>query len=132
MEDSSWEGWTTPPGPPSPDLGYPAGRRVEGSPPSGWLGEIRTQSRATADAIKYAERSWPQRRAKDFKREGRQYVERGTGTTYTLVRGNPLLGDGDPEVADCFVVADGVIWFLRRADRPRQRSQSLGVIGGVR
>lgn len=32
MEDSSWAGWTTPPGPPAASLAWPVGSRVESAP----------------------------------------------------------------------------------------------------
>jgi hypothetical protein len=130
MEDSSWSGWTTPPPPPGPEIGFPFGRKLPGGPPSGWVGEIRSLPKATDDAIKFAARMWPQGRPKDFDRTGRRYVERDTGTEYQLVRGNPLFGD-EPEAADLFLVEDGSLWFLRRVDRPEVRSRYLGTMGPV-
>jgi hypothetical protein len=68
----------------------------------------------------------------DFDRTGkRRYVERATGIEFDVCHWNPLLGD-DPEAADYFFVEDDSLWFLRRADRPRVRSQSMGSMGAVR
>ena len=86
---------------------------LNGAAPAGWVGELRSMPRATDDAIKYAERNWPQARPEDFERDGRRFVERATGIEYDLVHGNPLLDD-DAEVADVFIVEDGSLWFLRR------------------
>ena len=69
MEDSSWEGWTTPAPPPGPEIGFPFGRKLPGGPPSGWVGEIRSLPKATDDTIKYASRMWPQARPEDFERD---------------------------------------------------------------
>ena len=128
MEDSSWEGWTTAPAPPGPEIGFPFGRKLPGGPPSGWIGEIRSLPKATDDTIKYASRMSPQGRPKDFERDGRRYVERATGIEYELVRGNPLFSD-NPEAADVFLSADGSLWFLRRVDRPQVRSKVMGTMG---
>ena len=109
MEDSTWEGWTTPPAPTGFDLGYPEGRKLPSGPPGGWVGEMRTKPEATDDTIKYAARIWPQVRAKDFECDGRRYTERATGVRYELCRGNLLLAD-DPATADCFFHEDGSLW----------------------
>ena len=99
MEDNSWESWTTPL--PGHDLGYPEGRKLPSGPAPGWIGELRSSTRATADSVRYAERIWPQGKVGDFERTGkRRFTDRATGTEYALVHGDPLLGD-DPEVADC-------------------------------
>ena len=130
MEDpTSWEGWTTPAPQPGLDLGFPEGRRLAPSAPSGWVGEIRASTRATDDTIKYAARIWPQVQPDDFDREGRRYVERATGIPYQLVHGNPMMAD-DAAVADCFFAEDGSLWFLRRADRSEARSQYMGTVSG--
>ncbi len=131
MEDSSWSGWTTPP-PPGLELGYPEGRKLPSPPAAGWHGEVRTSTRATDDAIRYASRIWPRVRPEDFDRTGRRrYVERATGIAFDLCHGNPLLAD-DAAVADVFFAEDGSLWFLRRADRPEARSQYMGSMGGAR
>ena len=51
MEDSSWEGWTTPPAPPGLD-GFPFGRKLPAGPSGGWVGEIRSLPKATDDSVK--------------------------------------------------------------------------------
>ena len=131
-EDSTWEGWTTPSPSPGVPLGIPTGRKLPSGPPAGWVGEVRTMPRATDDTIRYAARLWPQVQPEDFDRTGkRRYVERATGIEFDVCHGNPLLGD-DPEAADYFFVEDDSLWFLRRADRPRVRSQSMGSMGAVR
>ena len=118
MEDSTFEGWTTPLPPGVMD--YPTGRRVEDSPHKpGFRGETWSLPKATEDSIRYASRSWPQGRLEDFDREGRTYTERATGTVYKLVHGNVLLGD-DTDAADLFLVEGDALWFLRRADAPRR------------
>ena len=132
MEDSSWEGWTTPPSPEGFALGYPDGRKLPGGPPGGWVGQFRSMPKATDDTIKYAARIWPQVQPEDFERAGRRrYVERATGVEYDLCHGNPMLGD-DADVADVFFAKDGALWFLRRADRSQVRSQWVGTMGAVR
>jgi hypothetical protein len=131
MENSTWEGWTTPQPPPSVPLGYPEGRMLPTGAPAGWVGEIRSLPKATDDTIKFATRMWPQGRPEDFERDGRRYVERSTGVEYHLVHGNPLFGD-DPEAADLFLSEDGSLWFLRRNDRPEARSQWMGTMGPVK
>ena len=62
MEDSSWEGWTTPPMLEGFALGYPEGRKLPGGPPGGWMGVMRALPKATDDTIKYAARTWTQAR----------------------------------------------------------------------
>jgi hypothetical protein len=132
MEDSSWEGWTTPPSPEGFALGYPEGRKLPSAPPGGWVGQLRTTPKATDDVIKFAARTWTQARPEEFERTGRRrYIDRHDGTAYDLVRGNVVLGD-DPELADLFFVEDGALWFLRRADRPQVRSRVMGAMGAMR
>jgi hypothetical protein len=132
MDEHSWEAWTTPPTTEGFVLGYPEGRKLPGGPPGGWLGEIRATPKANDATIKFASRTWKQRKAKDFERTGRRrYVERATGVEYELCRGNVMLGD-DPEAADCFFSEDGSLWFLRRADRSwGVRSEWMGEMGAV-
>jgi hypothetical protein len=96
------------------------------------VGEFRTLTKATADTIKYAARTWTQVQPEDFERTGRRrYVERATGIEYDLVHGNPMLGD-DPELADVFFAEDDALWFLRRADRSEVRSRVMGTMGAMR
>jgi hypothetical protein len=128
MEDSTWEGWTTPQ-PSGPLLGYPAGRKLSGGAPAGWIGQLRPMTPATDETIKLASRTWPQVWAEGFDRDGRRYVERNTGIEFQLVHGNPLAGD-DPDVADCFFAEDDALWFLRRVDRPEARSKYMGSLTG--
>ena len=64
MEDSTFQGWTTPLGP------YPEGRKLPSAPARGYVGEVRSLSRATEESIRYAARTWPQGRAEDFERDG--------------------------------------------------------------
>ena len=130
MDDSTWEGWTTPPSPEGFALGYPEGRKLPGGPPGGWVGQFRTMPKATDETIKFAERTWPQVQAEDFERDGRRYVERSPGVQYDLCHGNPMLGD-DPELADVFFAEDGALWFLRRADRSEVRSKVMGTMGAM-
>ena len=84
MEDSSFAGWTTPPG----VMDMPTGRRLDRPPREDWIGEVRSQPHADYETIKYASRSWPQGRAGSFDRSGRVWTERATGIVYKLVRGN--------------------------------------------
>ena len=45
MEDSTWEGWTTPPQQPAGfELGYPEGRMLPSPPAAGWQGEVRASA----------------------------------------------------------------------------------------
>ena len=127
MEDSTFQGWTTPPG----VMDYPTGRKLPSAPPKSYIGETWSLPRATDDTIRYAARQWPQGRSEDFDRLGRVWTDRATGTVYKLVHGNPLLGD-DPDAADLFVVEDDSLWFLRKGDRPQGKSVALGTIGGLR
>ena len=89
------------------------------------MGELRSLTQATDETIQYAARTWPQGRPEDFDREGRNYTDRATGTVYRLVHGNPLLAD-DTSVVDLFVVEDGSMWFLSRADRPPASPSTWG------
>jgi len=133
MEDSSLEGWTTmpPSAPPGQTLGYvPEGRMLPGGPPGGWVGQIRSTTPATDDAIRFASRTWKQVQPKDFDRDGRRFTERATGVVYDLCHGNPLLAD-NADVADAFLVADDALLFLRRSDRPQARSQWIGTMGAM-
>jgi hypothetical protein len=73
MEDSTWEGWTTPPQQPAGfELGYPEGRMLPSPPAVGWQGEVRASTKATDDAVKYASRTWTQARPEEFERDGRE------------------------------------------------------------
>ncbi len=128
MEDSTFQGWTTPPG----TMDFPDGRKLAGSPHKpNYVGEVKSLPKATADTIRYAARQWPEGRASDFDRDGRTWVDRATGTEYRVVHGNPLLGD-DPAMADLFCVEDDTLWFLRKADRQAGKSVRLGTVGGMR
>ena len=62
MEDSSWSGWTTPPGPPARELGYPEGRKLTGTAPTGGVGELLT--------ITYASRGSASERFRPLSRHG--------------------------------------------------------------
>jgi hypothetical protein len=64
VEDSTFEGWT------SPVMDYPDGRMLPGPPRPGYMGEVRSLPLTSDDAVKYACRSWPQGRPEDFDREG--------------------------------------------------------------
>jgi hypothetical protein len=134
-EDSSFEGWTTAPELPPGVMRLPEGRRLEGSPhPKGYVGSMRPSGvEADAKTISYAAQHWPERELSDFTIERRVWIDRATGQEYRLVPGNPLLAlgiDGDSSVAECFVVADGQLWFLRPAGS-RSRSVAVGSIGGL-
>ena len=123
-EDSSFEGWTSS----GSTLGLvPEGRKLPGGPAKGYVGEVRSLPRATPDAIKFASRSWPQGRAEDFDRDGREFVDRATGARYRIAPGNPLLSE-HVDVADVFVVIDDSLMFLRLVDRPVARSTYLGSV----
>ena len=92
MEDSSWEGWTTPPSPEGFALGYPEGRKLPGGPPGGWVGQFRTTTAATDDASSSPRACWTQVQAEDFERDGRRYVDRATGIAYDLCPRQPDAG----------------------------------------
>ena len=92
MEDSTLGGWTTPPQLPAGSVS--ATRRVAGSPggpAKGTMGEFRSLTQATDETIKFAARTWEQREADEFERDGRTWTEPRRRRRYTLVRGNPLL-----------------------------------------
>jgi hypothetical protein len=133
-EDSSWEGWTTPPPLPPGVMKLPEGRRLEGSPhPRGYVGSMRVGVEADDETISYSAQHWPQGELSDFVIERRVWIDRATGHEYRLVPGNPLLGlghDGDRSKVDVFVIAGGQLWFLRRAGSD-SRSVTVGSIGGV-
>jgi hypothetical protein len=134
-DDPTFEGWTTPPAPLPPGyMEYPIGRKVEtGSPAKGYVGTLTYGVEATDDTIKYARRHWPERKLKDFHIADREWRDRASGETYRVVRGNPLasLGHaGDSSVAECFVAASGLLWFLQRTAAPAQSSVVLGSVVG--
>ena len=125
MQDSTFEGWTTPPAPLPPGwMEMPTGRKLDSPPARGYIGTMTYGVEADAGSIDYAARHWPQRQLKDFEIADRVWRDRATGETYRVVRGNPLLSlgyGGDQSVADCFVVASDLLWFLKSTEAPVSR-----------
>jgi hypothetical protein len=132
-DDSSLEGWLTPPAPLPPGvMDYPTGRKLDSPPAKGLVGTMPNGIEADEGSIAYAARHWPQRKLNDFHIADRVWRDRATGEQYRVVRGNPLLGLGhesDTSVADCFVVASGLLWFLKNTAAPATRSTVLGSVG---
>jgi hypothetical protein len=113
-------------------MDMPTGRRLDG-PRKGILGTVTYGIEAHEESIAYAARHWPERKLKDFEIERRVWRDRATGEEYRVVPGNPLLslghvGGGDQSVADFFVVANDLLWFLKSTSAPA-RSVVLGSIG---
>jgi hypothetical protein len=131
-EDSSFEGWTSPTAPLPPGyMDMPTGLRLDSPPAKGFIGTMTYGVEANEGSIAYAERHWPRRDLKDFHIADRVWRDRATGEEYRVARGNPLLSlghGGDQSVADCFVVADELLWFLKSTEAPATSRQVRGSV----
>jgi hypothetical protein len=131
-DDPTFQGWTTPPAPLPPGyMDMPTGRRLDSPPAKGLVGTISFGVEASDGNVAYARKHWPQRELDDFHISDRTWRDRRSGETFRTVRGNPLLGlgvEGDRSVADLFVVASDLIWFLKSTAAPAPRSTVLGSV----
>jgi hypothetical protein len=97
---------------------YPTGRKLESPPAKGHVGTMTYGVEASEGNVKFAARQWPERKLEEFDVADREWRDLETGEVYKVVRGNPLLGD--QAAADCFVVASGLLWFLKTTAPARQ------------
>ena len=131
MEDSTWEGWTTPPSPRRIRAGLPRGSQAPRWT-AGWMGGSVPHD---AEGDRRRRSSSPSARGRRCRPRTSSATVAGTssaatGVQYDLCHGNPMLGD-DPELADVFFAEDGALWFLRRADRSEVRSKVMGTMGAM-
>lgn len=98
---------------------------------------IRALPRASVKSLERARKTWPESQADDFEREGKLFRDKGSGTLYRRVRGEPEAGGaGRDDISTWFVsydeAGDGIVYLIA-ADNPGAVTHSVvGEIGGRR
>jgi hypothetical protein len=93
---------------------FPHGRKLDAERPGDYLGTVRTLAPADPGNIAAARKFFVEAKEDDFAREGRVWVDRGSGLRYRHVDGAPLAATDPRRQASLFVVVEGAILFLQR------------------
>ena len=115
----------------------PSGRKLEGEQHApGSLGTLSIHRAATKERLELARANFIEAKEKDFAVEGNRWTDKATGTSYSVVRFDPLAAIGHDVTAtgvSCFVESAGFLLFLRPSDwREPGESKTMGSIGGRR
>ena len=92
----------------------PFGRRIGADQPSDLLGTVNVLTPATPESVKAARRFFPEINERDLEREGKAWIDKGSGRRYRRVTGAPLAGNDPRRQADVFVLAGDCLLFLQR------------------
>jgi hypothetical protein len=97
------------------ELGLISGQRIEvPDAPKGFVGNVVSGRRATAEDVKACLRFWLEARSEDFEwRDRSSVVDRATGAIYEVLLSDPLLSPDPGEHADLFMQYEGQIVYLR-------------------
>jgi hypothetical protein len=110
--------------------GLPFGRKIDADRPGDYLGTVRTLAPADAETVRAARRFFIEAKEDDFDREGRVWVDRGSGLRYRRVDGAPLAASDPRRQASLFAVVDGSILFLpHEGEQARVEVVEVGTMG---
>lgn len=110
----------------------PTGRVLETPDrPKDYMGTIGVLRPATDKAVQAARKHFIEADLEDFERNGTRWIDKGTGEPYRVVRAAVLESLDPKRHASVFVVADNLLWFLKReGEESVVDSVEIGEVGG--